>query len=274
MMDLWITKARYLGAWLRTRGVDTTQVAAYRANAPQDTFYIIGAGGTVNDLSEADIAAIEAGTSACINMAAVAPIAFDLYSLELVAHEAHYSAIATKLRAQDKPALIWFQNRAKHETNWLAQLESEFPLFRYTRVSVSVRRKLANWQAVWQHFVAPRVLKAPDLALGFAVTGSVARLTLLALSLGYRRIGFVGVDLGSTPYFWLEERPLRGKPQWVDGSGVYSGVSIGAVSQTSATIVPNVTQFLASLHQTIPDLDLFTLDPAARSNLTGHLKTP
>lgn len=274
MMDLWITRARYLGAWLRTRDVDTAAIATYRAKTPQDTFYIIGAGGTVNDLSEDDIAAIEAGTSACINMAAVAPIAFDIYSLELVAHEAHYRAIAAKLRAQEKPALIWFQNRAKHETDWLAQLEFEFPLFRYTRVSVSVRRRLAVWQAVWTRFVGPRVLNAPDLALGFAVTGSVARLTLLALSLGYRHIGFVGVDLGSTPYFWLEDRQLRDQPPWVDGSGVYAGVSIGAVSQTSATIVPNVTQFLASLRQTIPDLDLFTLDPAARSNLTGHLKTP
>ncbi len=273
MIDLWITKARYLGAWLRTRGVDTTRLGQYRASGPQDVFYIIGAGGTVNDLSEADITAIEAGTSACINMAAVAPIAFDLYSLELVEYDADYRAIAEKLRNQTKPALIWYQNRKKHETEWIAKLAREFPVFRYARVSVSVRKKLAVFDHIWAKFMARRVLDTPDLALSFALTGSVARLTLLALALGFKRIGFVGVDLGSTPYFWLEERSLRGQTQWGEASGDYVQPSLGAARQGSGATVPNFYEFLDKLRASDRTVSMFTIDPHKRSNLTKFLET-
>jgi len=94
---------------------------------------------------------------------------------------------------------------------------------------------------------------------------------LLALSLGYRRIGFAGVDLGATPYFWLEDRPIRGRPVLRSTSCDYNTASTGANRQEGKGVVPNLYEFLERLAQTDPDVAFFTLDPAARSHLTRFL---
>lgn len=105
-LDQAITLLRLAGARWRTRGQDTGLISQNRTTDPQAVFTIVGSGATVNDLSEAEMREIEAGVSACINMAGVAPIAFDIYSIEAIADTRQSDSLAAKLRGQDKPAIV------------------------------------------------------------------------------------------------------------------------------------------------------------------------
>lgn len=273
-LDQTITLLRYAGARWRTRGRDSGLIARYRAKDPQAVFTIVGSGGTLNDLSEAQMQEIEAGVSASINMGGVAPIAFDIYSIEALPHAQHGESLAAKLHTQAKPAIIWFQDRAKHDSAPIRALTGSFPTHRYVRASVSVRRRLASYRHVFRSVMRSRVFDAPDLNISFAVTGSVARLVLLACALGYRRIRFVGIDLGSTPYFWQEGRALRGVAPWQDLGGFYNPKpDVSSFQGRGGKVVPDLFEFLRSLHEDAGvALEFSTLDPKGRSRLTTFLR--
>jgi hypothetical protein len=270
-LDLAVTALRWHGARFRARGTDTAPLAALRAQGPEEVFHIVGPGGTLNDLGPEERGRINAGMSASVNMAVLAPLDFRLCSLEAVLEECDRAAIAAALRAKTRPPVLWFQDRAKHDNAHVRALEREFGFYRYRRASVSVRRNLATFRYLLRAFILPRVLTRPDLAVSFALCGSVARLVLLALSLGYRRIAFAGVDLGSTQYFWLEETPPTPTLATVLSAG-YQVMSTGAVQQGGGGVVPNLFDFLAALADEIPDLQFSTLDPAGRSRLTPFLR--
>jgi hypothetical protein len=142
----------------------------------------------------------------------------------------------------------------------------------YRRASVSVRRRLSSFVHVYRGFMAERVFERPNLNVCFALTGTVARLVLLAGMLGYRQVCFVGVDLNGTPYFWQEGRALRGQPPWVDESGLYDPKPSAANFQGGSRVVPNLFDFLTTL---IADrrapLSFSVLDPGNRSALTPFL---
>lgn len=268
-----ITSARYLGAQMQTRGLDDAPLRRFRATAPDQVFYIIGAGASVNDLSEEDCARIEAATSASINMAALLPLEVDITSLELVADAHQAASIAGCLGARKKPVLIWYQDRVKHHTPHWETLRRQFPVFAYKRASVSVRKRLETYRHIFRTVMRPRLFEKADLRVSFAVTGSVARLTLLGCALGYRRFCFVGIDLGSTPYFWQEAHVLRGAAPWQDKSGLYNPKPTVADFQTAPTVVPGFFDFLRILWaEGGQDLSFETLDPKGRSRLTQFLR--
>jgi hypothetical protein len=273
-LDQAITLARHAGARWRVRGADDSLIARYRAPDAQAVFTIVGSGGTVNDLSEADMQEIERGTSACINMAGVAPIAFDIYSIEAISDAHQSDSLAAKVAAQGKPAIFWFQNRSKHDSPHIRALTGRFPTHSYTRVSVSVRKRLESYRHVFRTVMRRRVFETPDLNVNFALTGSVARLVLLACALGYRRIRFVGIDLGSTRYFWQEGVALRGVAPWQDVNGAFNPRPDASSFQgRGGLVVPTLQDFLRSLHEDAPvRLEFSTLDPAGRSLLTTFLR--
>lgn len=272
-LDVAITRARYFGARLRTFWQSDHLIARYRCTSADQTFYIVGAGGSVNDLSEADCQRIEAGVSASINMACIAPIAFDICSVELIVDKHQADALAAKLAGQVKPALIWFQNRPKHTNAHIRDLGQRFPMHSYRRASVSVRRRLDTYRHIFRAVMRHRVFVRPDLNVSFALTGTVARLVLLACALGYRNICFVGVDLGSTPYFWQENRALRGVQPWRDVNGTFDPKPTKANFQGGGRVVPSFFDFLRSLHEDSGvSLRFSTLDPAGRSRLTEFLR--
>ena len=272
-LDAAITRARYVGARLRTFWQSDHLIARYRCTSADQIFYIVGAGGSVNDLSEADCQRIEAGISASINMACTAPIAFDICSLELIADQHQADSVAAKLAGQAKPALIWFQKRARHENAYIRDLGQRFPMHSYRRASVSVRRRLHTYRHIFRAVMRRRVFVNPDLNVSFALTGTVARLVLLACALGYRNICFVGVDLGSTPYFWQENRALRGVAPWRDVNGTFDPKPTVANFQGGSRVVPSLFDFLRSLHEDAGvSLTFSTIDPAGRSRLTAYLR--
>jgi len=273
-LDQAITWARYQGAVWRTRGQDDRLIARYRATSDDQVFTIVGSGGTVNDMSEDDFQRIEAGVCASINMGGVAPVAFDIYSIEAIS-DAHQSAcLATKATSQGKPTIFWFQNRVKHDSQYIRALTDAFPTHAYARVSVSVRRRLPSYRHVFRKVMRRRVFDRANLNVNFALTGSVARLVLLACALGYRRICFVGIDLGTTPYFWQEGVTLRGVAPWQDLHGAFDPKPDAASFQgAGGRVVPTLFDFLRSLHEDagIP-LVFSTLDPKDRSRLTAFLR--
>lgn len=273
-LDQLITLARYAGARWRSRGQDDRLIARYRTTDPKAVFTICGAGGTLNDLSEADLQEIERGTSAAINMAGVAPIAFDIYSIEALSDPHQSASLAAKMKGQTKPAIFWFQNRSKHDSPEIRALTEHFPTHAYIRVSVSVRKRLTSYRHVFRTVMRRRVFETPDLNLNFALTGSVARLVLLACALGYRRIRFVGIDLGTTRYFWQEGVALRGVAPWQDVHGTFNPRPDAKSFQGKGSlVVPTLLDFLRSLKEDAPvALEFSTLDPAGRSQLTTFLR--
>lgn len=273
-VDQAITLARHAGARWRVRGQDDSLIARYRAADGQAVFTIVGSGGTVNDLSEADMQEIERGTSACINMAGVAPIAFDIYSIEAIGDAHQSDSLAAKVAAQAKPSIFWFQKRSKHDSPHIRALTERFPTHSYVRASVSVRQRLSSYRHVFRKVISPRVFGAADLNVNFALTGSVARLVLLACALGYRRIRFVGIDLGSTRYFWQEGVALRGAEPWQDLHGAFNPRPDARSFQgRGGAVVPTLQDFLRSLHEDAPArLEFSTIDPKERSLLTRFLR--
>ncbi|MDM7932030.1 hypothetical protein [Tabrizicola sp.] len=149
-----------------------------------------------------------------------------------------------------------------------------FPTHAYVRVSVSVRRRLDSYRHVLRTVIRPHVFGRPDLTINFAFTGSVARLVLLACALGYRRIRFVGIDLGSTPYFWREGMALRGVAPWVDVNGTFNPKPDASSFQgRGGKVVSDLFEFLRSLHEEAGvALEFSTLDPKGRSRLTAFFR--
>jgi hypothetical protein len=273
-LDQAITLLRYASARWRTRGQDDSLIARYRATSPDAVFTIVGSGGTVNDLSEADMRDIECGTSASINMAGLAPIAFDIYSIEAIGDAHQSDCLAAKVEAQAKPSVFWFQKRHKHDSPHIRALTERFPTHSYVRASVSVRGRIASYRHVFRNVIRPRVFDHPDLNINFALTGSIARLVLLACALGYRRIRFVGIDLGTTRYFWQEGRMLRGVQHWQDIHGAFNPRPDASSFQgRGGRVVPDVQDFLRSLHEDSGvALEFSTIDPEGRSQLTPFLR--
>jgi len=270
-LHLGITALRYSGAVWGTRGQDTAPIERFRANSPVALFTIFGPGASINDLTSSEHAAISKGTSAAVNMAALAPLDFDICSLEAFVDQRDLMAYQQALVQKSRPPLLWYQDRAKHENEMIARLDSEFGLYRYRRASVSVKKDLRNFELVLRKLILPNVFERPNLRVCFAVTGSVARLTLLGLALGYRRIFFSGIDLGSTPYFWLDNR-TEPDPRAHDLSSNYTVASVGAMRQGSGGAVPNFFEFLTALSRARVDLEFATFDPKRRSRLTPFLE--
>jgi hypothetical protein len=270
-LDLVVTALRWHGARFRARKTDTTPVSSLRAQDPTAVFYIVGPGGTLNDLGPEERSMISTGMSASVNMAVLAPLDFRICGLEAVLENRDCAAIAEAIRAKTHPPLLWFQDRAKYDNEHVRMLEHDFGLYRYRRVSVSVRRNLATFRYLLRAFMLPRMLNRPDLAVSFALCGSVARLVLFALSLGYRRISFAGVDLGSTQYFWLEGKQAD-EIHAVELSQDYKEMSRGALRQGGNEAVPNLFEFLRALSEEIPEVSFATIDPCERSRLTAFLK--
>lgn len=272
LFDLSVTALRWYGARFRARKLDTAPLAAHRATGPEDVFYIVGPGGTLNDLNAADRDRINNGTSASVNMAVLAPFDFRICSVEAILNQRDEFAIAAALRKKTRPPLIWFQNRAKYDSEHIRAVEREFPFYRYCRASVSVRGNLRTFYYILHHFMRKRLIEQPDLSVCFAMCGSIARLVMLALSLGYRRICFAGVDLGSTQYYWLEENPAL-DPSGADQiSDIYKVMSKGALSQGGAEMAPNFFQFVEAIARECPEVRFSTLDPRQRSRLTQYLQ--
>lgn len=267
--NLLLTALRYQAAVLATLGKETAPLERFRAQSPDATFTIVGPGGTLNDLTADHKRQIASGVCAAVNMAALAPLDFDICSTEAFLDAGDAETFRRALLSKSRLPLIWHQDRSRHENAIIDRLDREFGFYRYRRASVSIQRDIRNFKLCFPLYIAPRVFDRPNLRVSFAITGSIARLTLLGLSLGYRRIRFAGVDLGSTQYFWLEDEDT---PARTSLSENYRGMSSGASRQGGAGVVPNFFEFVETVANFCPHLDFATYDPKRRSRLTQFLE--
>lgn len=262
-----LTRLRRLRAAHGRRLHDAAPMARFRAPASGAVFHIVGTGASLNDLRPRDWRAIAAGRSVSVNMAILAPVAFDLCSFEFMPNAFLGGTVAECLRGRGGQGLLWVQDRPQHRSPHLDALAAEFPMHRYAPVDVSTGGRADVLRRVWLAEMRGHVIERPDPRLCYALIGSVARVVLLGVSLGYRRICLSGFDQNANPYFWQEGRMPGGVPRWHDESGVYAAQPRSGIVQAAGL---SLLAFLRILSEA-EGVAFSVIDPARRSALSGAL---
>jgi hypothetical protein len=192
--------------------VPTLELNTLRSSLPHkpqaDTFFVLGSGASVEDLSPEQFAEIRRHRSVGINNWGVHPFVPDLYSFESVPSVGDGQDLPRALsllnRAEivaHQPALLVLRPSTHGELAHLSEIPLELrdKVFFYGRVlpATRLRKNLVLDIETFFRFVAPRY---PGVVLDSGA--SVVRMACLGILLGYRKIVFVGVDLNNTQYFW------------------------------------------------------------------------
>lgn len=188
-----------------------------------DTFFILGAGSSINELTPENFAEIARHRSVGINTWPVHLFVPDFYSFECVSwigDGLDLSRAFRSLARQDilelKPPVALLRLKTDAEIEQLRCLPVGFEdrIFFYGRVSPSTR-KISNLAKDLTWFFEVQRKFEPQVVVDSGA--SVVRMISLGLALGYRRIVLTGVDLNESPYFWesnedyysqLEEFPV------------------------------------------------------------------
>lgn len=173
-----------------------------------ETFFVLGSGSSVEELSVRNFEEIGRSVSVGINNWPLHPFVPDFYCFESVPRVGDgkdlYRALEMLARAEildRRPPLLVLRPRPEEDRGLLDTVPAALrdSLFYYGRISPATR--------VAKHLVT-------DIAHYFERVGSthasvlldsgasVVRMAVLGLLLGYRNITFVGVDLTGSPYFW------------------------------------------------------------------------
>lgn len=173
-----------------------------------DSFYVLGSGSTIEDLSEANFQEIARHTSVGINNWGVHPFVPDMYSLESVPWVGDGQDFVRAMQLLDRrdilsrqPDVLILRPKTSHENAMVrfvpAALRESVSF--YGRVIPSTRdsRNLAGDIAQYFFRIAPEY---PSVVMDSGA--SVVRMVTLGILLGFRRIVLCGVDLNGSPYFW------------------------------------------------------------------------
>lgn len=177
-----------------------------------ETFYIMGSGASIENLTDEHFVQIASQTSVGINSWGVHPFVPDIYSFESVpwvGDGQDFARSMALLNRHDirvrKPEVIILRPKTATEFENLKVLPDDLrdSVSFYGRVSPATRRysNLVGDIARYFGHVVPRY---PSVVLDSGA--SVVRMVVLGIILGFRRIVLAGVDLNGSPYFW-EKRP-------------------------------------------------------------------
>lgn len=180
---------------------------------PADTMFLLGSGGSINDLSDENFATIREQESIGINAWAIHPFVPSAYSFEF-----------SKTPGPPGPERHVIQNRlcrpeVLERSPKLLFLRPAGPAHRIR--SFSLHPSLRGEARIYGRFALPRnrpisisremrrIFRAYSAGLiPFEILldngASVARLLTLSLLSGFKRVVLVGVDLGDSQYFWQE----------------------------------------------------------------------
>lgn len=179
-----------------------------------DTFFILGSGSSIEDLSEENFAEIRRHRSVGINNWGVHPFVPDIYSFESVPTVGDGQDLPRALNFLNRddilyarPPLLLLRPRCARELVHLAKIPSALQdnVFFYGRISPATRLE-KNLVSDIDFFFKAVTQRYPGVVLDSGA--SVVRMAFLGLLLGYRNLVFAGVDLTNTQYFW-ERNPLR-----------------------------------------------------------------
>ena len=186
-----------------------------------DTFFILGAGSSINDLNPANLREIGRHRSVGINTWPIHSFIPDFYSFECnfrFDDGLDFTRALRSLNRQDifeaRPPLAVLRLKSNSEISQLAELPSAFRdrLFFYGRVTPATR-KISNLVDELSWFLRAPAPRGPLVVLDSGA--SVVRMISLGISMGYRKIVLAGVDLDNSPYFW------QGNPKYSERQAIF-----------------------------------------------------
>jgi len=173
-----------------------------------DTFYILGSGASIEDLTKEHFDHIANHASVGINNWGVHPFVPDVYSFESVpwvGDGQDFRRAMGLLRRGDirsrRPEILILRPKTPSEIENISILPDELraSVSFYGRVTPATR-ELRNLAGDVAAYFAQAVKRHPSVVLDSGA--SVIRMTVLGILLGFRRIVLAGVDLNGSPYFW------------------------------------------------------------------------
>jgi len=173
-----------------------------------ETFFVLGSGSSVEELSSRNFHEIGRNASVGINNWPLHPFVPDFYSFESVPRVGDGKDVYRALRMLTRidilergPLLLVLRPKPEADRGIFDAVPAGLrPNLRYYgRISPATRRveRLAGDIAHYFDRIAP-ARRSVLLDSG----ASVVRMAVVGLLLGYRNIAFVGVDLNGSPYFW------------------------------------------------------------------------
>ena len=205
-----------------------------RAEARDSTFFILGSGASVENLTDANFAEIAGGFSIGINAWVLHDFVPDAYAYEPVenVHTDHFYTLSFLNRPnvlEAKPLVLVLRPRNEFEFSQLAQIPEPLRARTriYGRVSPYTRRE-SNLESDLKSMTS-LLSKSYFESVVVDSGASIVRMAHLGLKLGYKRIVFVGVDLNNVEYFW--ER----NPSYLANRGIESFKS-GQTGETHETL--------------------------------------
>ena len=177
-----------------------------------EVFYILGSGASVLDLSSGNFSSIAEGFSVGVNSWAFHPFVPNILGLEnprTMDHDQQVQAINLGLSRPEvvirNPWVLFFRDSSGPTSRQIV-VESELlsRVRAYGRIQFSPigQRRLEKMIGrLLKHQRQDRFPKSVLLDNG----SSVIRMINLGLSLGFKRIVLLGVDMGKTPYFFEED---------------------------------------------------------------------
>lgn len=173
-----------------------------------ETFYILGSGASIEDLTRVHFNHIGKQASVGINNWGVHPFVPDIYSLESVPWVGDGQDFSRAMRFLDRediysrqPEILILRPKSASEIEQISVLPGNLraSVNFYGRVTPATRED-SNLVGDIAEFVTNISLRYPSVILDSGA--SVVRMVVLGMLLGFRRIVMAGVDLNGSPYFW------------------------------------------------------------------------
>ena len=177
-----------------------------------DTFYILGSGASIEDLTREHFDHIAQNSSVGINNWGVHPFVPDIYSFESVpwvGDGQDFPRAMALLGRSDirsrRPEILILRPKTHSEIDKISVLPDELrtSVSFYGRVTPATRESGNLVQDLHSFFAK---LSARHSALLLDSGASVVRMVSLGILLGFRKVVLAGVDLNGSQYFW-EKNP-------------------------------------------------------------------
>jgi hypothetical protein len=189
--------------------------AEFKAREGQ-SFFILGSGGSINDLTLNQWEHIKAGFSVGMNKWLIHDFIPDATSLEKNWHVEFYERLYNDERLKDSRLkyLFYPAGNVLEYQGFPFQVDEEIKS--KIRLHSGARHIVKSRAELDQFHSNPTYLKDVENKLGqaglnYEQKGSVYRLVQFALATGYRQIVFCGIDLNNVAYFWEDTGFLQNR---------------------------------------------------------------
>lgn len=173
-----------------------------------DTFFILGSGASIENLTAANFDEIAQQVSVGINNWGVHSFIPDIYALESVpaagdgrGFSRALGLLSRKEVVNRRPSILVLKPRTENEIMELKILPSELrqQVSFYGRIAPATRLEGNLRQEISDYF-SHVATKHPSVVLDSGA--SIIRMINVGILLGFRKIVLLGVDLNGSPYFW------------------------------------------------------------------------